>query len=94
MIMAGKEKVSLSLDRDLVAEVRRRVGKRELSSFLNEALERRLQADAVVRYLNETEQAAGPVPTDVAAGVDSTYARRFERTRGAKQRRRVTSTAV
>lgn len=92
--MAGKEKVSLSLDRDLVAEVRRRVGKRELSSFLNEALERRLQADAVVRYLDQTDQVAGPVPPEVAAGVDDAYARRFERTRGAKQRRRVTSTAV
>lgn len=92
--MAGKEKVSLSLDRDLVAEVRRRVGKRELSSFLNEALERRLQADAVVRYLDETDQAAGPVPPEVATGVDDAYARRFERTRGAKQRRRATSTAV
>jgi crotonobetainyl-CoA:carnitine CoA-transferase CaiB-like acyl-CoA transferase len=92
--MAGKEKVSLSLDRDLIAEVRRRVGKRELSSYLNEALERRLQADAVVRYFDQTDLAAGPVPTDVAAGVDDAYARRFERTRNAKQRRRVSSTAV
>ncbi len=92
--MAGKEKVLLSLDRDLVAEIRRWIGKRELSSFLNEALERRLQADAVARYLDQTDQAAGAVPTDVDAGVDDVYARRFERTRNAKQRHRVVSTAV
>lgn len=87
--MAPKEKVSLSLDHDLVSAVRRRVGKRELSSFLNEALERRLQADAVHDYLAEAEQRLGPVSPDVAAGVDRAYARRFDRTRVAKLRRRI-----
>jgi hypothetical protein len=87
--MAPKEKVSLSLDRDLISEVRRRVGRRELSSFLNDALERRLQTDAVNRYLGEAEQRAGRVPKRVSAAVDQTYTRRFERTRAAKLRRRV-----
>ncbi len=87
--MAPKEKVSLSLDHDLLAEVRRRVGKRELSSFLNEALERRLQADAVQEYLGEADQRAGPVPADVADATDAAYARRFDRARIAKLRRRI-----
>jgi hypothetical protein len=87
--MAPKEKVSLSLDHDLVSEVRRRVGKRELSSFLNEALERRLQADAVQSYLGEADRRLGPAPAAVADSVDNAYSRRFDRTRVAKLRRRI-----
>jgi len=83
--MSAKEKVSLSLDRDLVAEVRRRVGKRELSSFLNEALERRLQTDAITQYLGEVEKARGPIPDRVSAAVDEAYARRFKHMRVAKR---------
>lgn len=87
--MAPKEKVSLSLDHDLVSEVRRRVGKRELSAFLNEALERRLQADAIHEYLAEAQQRAGPIPADVADAADAAYARRFDSARVAKLRRRI-----
>ena len=83
--MSAKEKVSLSLDRDLVAEVRRRVGKRELSSFLNEALERRLQTDAITQYLTDIEKENGSVSSRVAAAVDDAYARRFEHKRVAKR---------
>ncbi len=83
--MSGKEKVSLSLDRNLIAEVRRRVGKRELSSFLNEALERRLQTDAITQYLSEADKRKGAVPRRIAAAVDDAYARRFEHARRAKQ---------
>jgi hypothetical protein len=87
--MAPKEKVSLSLDQDLLAEVRRRVGKRELSSFLNDALERRLQADAIHEYLGEAEARVGPVPADAGEAADEAYARRFDRARVAKLRRRI-----
>jgi hypothetical protein len=87
--VAPKEKVSLSLDHDLVSEVRRRVGKRELSSFLNEALERRLQADAVQSYLGEADRRLGQIPGSVGDSVDSAYSRRFDRTRVAKLRRRI-----
>jgi Arc/MetJ-type ribon-helix-helix transcriptional regulator len=87
--VAPKEKVSLSLDHDLVSEVRRRVGKRELSSFLNEALERRLQAEAIEEHLRDADRRLGPAPADAAAGVDSAYSHRFDRTRIAKLRRRI-----
>jgi len=87
--VAPKEKVSLSLDHDLVSEVRRRVGKRELSSFLNEALERRLQADALQEYLGEADRRLGPVPAEVAERIDTAYSRRFDRTRVAKLRQRI-----
>jgi hypothetical protein len=89
MSVAPKEKVSLSLDHDLVSEVRRRVGKRELSSFLNEALERRLQADAVQEYLGDADRRRGAVPAETAADADQAYARRFDRTRVAKLRHRI-----
>jgi hypothetical protein len=83
--MAAKEKVSLSLDSDLVAEVRRRVGKRELSSYLNEALERRLQTDAITQYLGDVEKRSGQVPGRVARAVDDAHARRFDHVRRAKR---------
>lgn len=82
--MSPKEKVSLSLDSDLISEVRRRVGKRELSSFLNEALARRLQADAITQYLEESDKRLGPVPSRVAVAVDRMYARRTRAKRPAK----------
>jgi hypothetical protein len=83
--MTGKEKVSLSLDRDLVAEVRRKVGKRELSSYLNEALERRLQTDAITQYLADVEKHSGQIPDRVARAVDEAYAQRFRHVRRAKR---------
>lgn len=83
--MAAKEKLSLSLDRDLVAEVRRKVGKRELSSYLNEALERRLQTDAITQYLGDVEKRSGQIPDRVARAVDEAYDQRFRHVRRAKR---------
>jgi hypothetical protein len=87
--MAPKEKVSLSLDRDLVSEARERVGRRELSAYLNDALERRLQAESIEQYLEEAGRRVGPVPPIVTQAVDQAYARRFVRARTAKLRRRI-----
>lgn len=54
-------KVSLSLDDDLVAAARGRVGGRGLSGYVNEALRRRLQRDRLLELLEQMETAAGPV---------------------------------
>ncbi len=54
-------KVSLSLDDDLVAAARSRVGGRGLSGYVNEALRRRLQRDRLLELLGQMEAAAGPV---------------------------------
>jgi len=54
-------KVSLSLDDDLVAAARQRVGGRGLSGYVNEALRRRLQRDRLTELLAEMDAEAGPI---------------------------------
>jgi Arc/MetJ family transcription regulator len=58
-------KVSLSIDQEVLAEARARAGRRELSSYVNEALRRQLQRDRLVELLNEMDAESGPVPDDV-----------------------------
>ncbi len=58
------EKVSVSLDTDVLAETRKRVGGRGLSAYLNDALRRQLRRDALSDLLAEMRQANGPVPQD------------------------------
>lgn len=63
------EKVSLSLDEDLVAEARELAGRRGLSSLVNDALRVRLQQVRIGRLLDEMDAEYGPVPADVAEEV-------------------------
>jgi Arc/MetJ family transcription regulator len=58
-------KVSLSIEEDLLAEARARAGRRELSSYVNEALRRQLQRDRLTELLAEMEAESGPIPDDV-----------------------------
>ncbi len=58
-------KVSLSIDEDVLAETRDRAGRRELSSYVNEALRRQLQRDRLVELLAEMDAESGPVPDEV-----------------------------
>ncbi len=75
-------KVSLSIDEDLLAEARGRAGRRELSSYVNEALRRQLQRDRLTELLAEMEAESGPIPDDVME-----EARRLWRGPAAKRRR-------
>lgn len=59
------EKVSLSLDDELVAEARERVGSRGLSSYVNQALRHQLQHDRLTSLLAELEQEHGPIEPGV-----------------------------
>lgn len=55
------EKVSVSLDADVLAQTRERVGGRGVSGYINQAVRRQLRRDAlndVVHHLRETD---GPV---------------------------------
>ena len=56
------EKVSVSLDTEVLAETRERLGGRGLSAYLNDALRRQLRRDALSDLLAEMRQANGPVP--------------------------------
>ena len=58
-------KVSLSLEEDVLIEARDRAGRRELSSYVNEALRRQLQHDRIHDLLAEMESASGPIPDEV-----------------------------
>ncbi len=58
-------KVSLSIDEDVLAEARARAGRRELSSYVNEALRRQLQRDRLAELLAEMDAESGPVSDEV-----------------------------
>lgn len=60
-------KVSLSLDEDALAEAKGRVGSRELSSYISNALIRQLQHDRIADMLAEMDEEAGPVPDEILA---------------------------
>ena len=57
-------KVSLSIDEDVLSEARDRAGRRELSSYVNDALRRQLQRDRLAELLTEMEAESGPIPGD------------------------------
>jgi Arc/MetJ family transcription regulator len=61
------EKVSLSLDADLVAKARRVAGHRGLSALVNEALRIKLQHERLRAVLAEMESEFGPVPAEELA---------------------------
>lgn len=59
------EKVSLTLDKGLVAEAREVVGTRKLSSYVNHALRLQLQHDRIAGLLEALEQELGPTDPQV-----------------------------
>ena len=63
------EKVSLTLDRAMLKEARGRVGRRGLSSYVDEALRLKLQHDRVRALLAELDAAHGPVSARIKAEV-------------------------
>lgn len=56
------EKVSVSLDAEVLAEARGRVGSRRLSAYVNDAVRRQLRRDALYELLEQMRAANGPVP--------------------------------
>ena len=58
-------KVSLSIDEEVLAEARDRAGRRELSSYVTDALRRQLQHDRLGELLAELDASAGPIPDDL-----------------------------
>lgn len=61
------EKVSLSLDADLLAEARRRAQGRSLSGYVNEGLRRQVLADRQRELLEAWEKEFGPIPEEALA---------------------------
>ena len=63
------EKVSLTLEKELLAEARAVAGGRALSRYLNRALRNQLQHDRIAGLLVEIEQEQGPIDPRVMAEV-------------------------
>jgi len=59
------EKVSLSLDAEILQRARRVAGRRGLSSLVNDALRIRLQHERLGRLLDEMDSEFGPVPSEM-----------------------------
>lgn len=57
-------KVSMSLDEDVLAQARERVGGRGVSAYVNEAVRRQLRRDALADVLAQMRAANGPVPEE------------------------------
>ena len=58
------EKVSLSLDAELLGKARRIAGRRGLSALVNDALRIKLQQERLRALLDEMDAEFGPVPPD------------------------------
>ena len=74
------EKVSLTLEEELLAEAREVVGARRLSSYVNLALRNQLQHDRLAGLLAELEQKVGPIEPRVIEEVREAWPAPGERT--------------
>jgi len=59
------EKVSLTLEEELVAQAREAVGARGLSGYVNRALLHQLQSDRLGGLLDDLEREHGPIDPQV-----------------------------
>lgn len=74
------EKVSLSLDEELLAEAREAVGPRGLSGYVNRALHHQLQHDRIAGFLEELETVHGPIDPQTMDEVRRAWPARDEET--------------
>ncbi len=78
------EKVSLSLDADLIGQARRVAGRRGLSALVNDALRIKLQHERLRALLTEMDAEFGPVPVAELARARSAW---LERVAGKRKSR-------
>lgn len=79
------EKVSLTLDQELVAEARERAGPAGLSALVNDALAWQLQRDRIGQLLDDLDAEHGPVEASV---IDEAVAERRAAIHGRRKARR------
>jgi Arc/MetJ-type ribon-helix-helix transcriptional regulator len=65
------KKVSVTLDAELVAEIKSEVGERGFSSYLNESIRRRRQHERLRQLERELTEEFGPIPDEVQREIDS-----------------------
>lgn len=66
-------KVSVSMPRGVVDEIKQRVGPREFSGYLTEAAARRLELDRLDDLLASLEKTHGPVPDDLLREAEAAW---------------------
>ena len=64
-------KISITLEAETEAELRRVAGSRGVSAFVNDAVKQQLQALRLRHLLDEMEVESGPVPEAVRSEVDA-----------------------
>ncbi|MFI5053224.1 MAG: hypothetical protein ACHQDE_02590 [Acidimicrobiia bacterium] len=77
------EKVSLSLDEQLIEAARGKAGRRGLSGYVNHALRRQLQRDRLVAFLDDAEREVGPIDESVMEEVRRAWPESSKRQRSA-----------
>lgn len=65
------KKVSVTLDADLVAEIKSELGERGFSSYLNETLRARRQRERLERLLRDLAGEYGPIPAEAKRWAES-----------------------
>ena len=65
------KKVSVTLDADLVAEIKTELGERGFSRSVNDTLALRMQQRRLEQLEQELEQEYGPIPDEVQREIDS-----------------------
>lgn len=65
------KKVSVTLDEDLVVEIKTQVGERGFSAYLNEALTRWRQRERLEQLERDLAAEFGPVPDEVRRWAES-----------------------
>jgi hypothetical protein len=71
------EKISTTVDGELLVQVRKRVGRRGLSAFINEAVAEKLQRERVIVLVDALEAVQPPTRAERAAA-EKELARLFD----------------
>ncbi|HLF39876.1 MAG TPA: CopG family transcriptional regulator [Acidimicrobiia bacterium] len=66
-------KWSVSVEEDLARRVEEHVGDRGLSGFVARAVEHQLEREALAEYLDELDEAFGPIPDELVAEYDGSW---------------------
>ncbi|MFN8035590.1 MAG: hypothetical protein U0V73_06630 [Acidimicrobiia bacterium] len=75
MIAMPKERVTITLDAELVAQLQEQVGEESLSAYVNEQLWHQVRREGLRQLLREMDEEFGPVPPDIAKEVDEQWAK-------------------
>ena len=65
------KKVSVTLDANLVAEIKTEIGEGGFSAYLNEVLRRERQRERLRQLERELAEEYGPIPDEVQREIDS-----------------------